>query len=58
MSNYCDCKVMLHIDFTGYTYHEFKDMIKYVYPFHYESSTKKKDVRGVYEKYHMIICNF
>lgn len=58
MSNYCDCKVMLHIDFTGYTYHEFKDMIKYVYPFRYVSSCRKKNKRGVYEKYHMIIRNF
>lgn len=52
----CDCNVMLHIDFTGYTYYNFKNMIKFVYPFKYKSSIKKKG--SVYEKYHMIITNY
>lgn len=51
----CKCKVMLHIDFTGFTYDLFKDMIKHYYPVIYASSTSAK---RVYQKYHCIITNY
>ena len=54
----CKCKVLLHIDFTGWTYFNFKDMIKSVYPIRYNMSHKKKDVRDIYLKYHVIITNY
>jgi len=57
MSN-CKCKVMLHIDFTGWTYFNFKNLIKNVYPIRYGMSNKKKNVKDIYSKYHTIITNY
>ena len=54
----CKCNVMLHIDFTGWTYFQFKDMIKSVYPVRYSMSNKKAEVKDIYCKYHCIITNY
>jgi DNA adenine methylase len=54
----CKCKILLHIDFTGWTYFNFKEYIKYVYPIRYGMSNKKKDVKDIYQKYHCIINNY
>jgi site-specific DNA-adenine methylase len=48
------CKVMLHIEFTGYVYHKFKDYIKKYYPKRYALSGKNM----IYQKYVCIICNY
>lgn len=54
----CKCKVLLHIDFTGWTYFNFKNMIRTVYPIRYSMSNKLKGVKDIYAKYHTIICNY
>ena len=51
----CKCKVMLHIDFTGYTYDLFKQYIKHYYSVKYEMGGSKKNIYG---KYHIILCNY
>jgi len=48
------CKIMLHIDFTGWTYNIFKNMIKIQYPYNYSN----RIINGIYLKYHCIICNY
>ena len=50
------CKVMLHIDFTGHTYHLFKDYLKYYYPISYALAKIKKN--NIYQRYHCIITNY
>lgn len=50
------CKVMLNVDFLGYNYHLFKELIKDSYPIKYASSTSR--AKNVYQKYHCIICNY
>ena len=54
----CKCKVLLHIDFTGWTYFNFKQYIKFIYPIRYSMSSKKKDIQDIYEKYHVILSNY
>ena len=54
----CKCKVMLHIDFTGYTYDLFKQYIKHYYSIRYGMSNKSKDIKDIYNKYHMFVCNY
>ena len=56
--NICKCKIFLHIDFTGWTYFNFKEYIKFIYPIRYSMSNKKKDVKDIYQKYHCIITNY
>ena len=48
------CKVMLHIEFTGYVYDTFKDKIKFYYPKRYNMAGKK----NIYQKYICIITNY
>ena len=54
----CKCKVMLHIDFTGYTYDLFKQYIKHYYSIRYDMSGKNKDINDIYCKYHVLLCNY
>jgi len=49
-----ECKVMLHIEFTGYVYDKFKNYIKKYYPKRYALSGKNM----IYQKYICIICNY
>ena len=51
----CKCKVMLHIDFTGYTYHLFKQYIKHYYSVRYGMGSI---IKNIYSKYHIILCNY
>lgn len=50
------CKIMLNVDFLGYNYDLFKDMIRDYYSVKYASSTSR--AINVYQKYHCIICNY
>ena len=50
----CKCKVMLHIEFTGYVYDKFKDYLKFYYPKRYNLSGKNM----IYQKYICIITNY
>ena len=52
----CKCKVMLHIDFTGYTYDLFKQYIKHYYSVKYCMTGSK--IKDIYNKYHMFVCNY
>lgn len=47
------CKLMLHIEFIGYTYHLFHDYLKVYYPKRYNLETKP-----MYKKYIMIATNY
>lgn len=51
------CKIMLHIEFLGYTYHALKDHIKTYYPKRYDLSGKAKG-KELYQKYIMIAGNY
>jgi len=53
----CKCKVMLHLEFTGWTYYTFKKMIRETYPVHYNMTGKTK-IQTLYNKYHCIITNY
>jgi len=52
----CKCKVMLNVDFLGYTYDLFKDNIKHYYQVKYASSTAR--AVNIYQKYHCLVCNY
>jgi site-specific DNA-adenine methylase len=51
------CKIMLHIEFLGYTYHELKDQMLIYYPKRYDLSSKKNG-EHIYQKYIMIATNY
>ncbi len=46
------CQIMLNIDFTGHTYHMFKDFIKHTYQVSYNARSSKDGC------YHLIACNY
>jgi len=54
----CECKVMLNIDFNGWIYTEFKDMIREVYSHTYSSSNSKERNKKFYTNFHTIITNY
>ena len=47
------CKIMLHIEFLGYTYSMFKNQLKHYYPKRYEIQNK-----NIYQRYIMIATNY
>lgn len=49
------CKIMIHIEFLGYTYHELKDYMKCYYPKRYNLHKSGKEL---YTKYIMIATNY
>jgi site-specific DNA-adenine methylase len=51
------CKIMLHIEFLGYTYHALKEHIIFYYPKRYGLSSKAKG-KDIYQKYIMIAGNY
>ena len=51
------CKIMLHIEFLGYTYHALKEHIIFYYPKWYDLSSKAKG-KDIYQKYIMIAGNY
>ena len=51
----CKCKVMLHIDYTGYTRENFDKFYKIGYSVKYGCNQSNKDVYG---KYHLIATNY
>ena len=53
--NICKCKVMLHIDYTGYTRETFEKYYKYGYSVKYGCNQSNKDI---YSKYHLIATNY
>jgi len=48
------CKIMLNVDYTGWTRETFADLVKLSYPVVYGCKT----VMDIYRKYHLIICNY
>lgn len=52
----CKCKVMLSIDYTGYTREEFSKFYKTCYKKNYRCNTASG--RKTYPKYHLILCNY
>jgi site-specific DNA-adenine methylase len=52
--NYYKCKIMLNVDYCGYTRENFKDLYKSFYPISYNSAYKS----GLYNKYHIILTNY
>lgn len=50
----CKCKIMLHIDYTGYTRETFNKFYKIGYPVKYGSNSSY----SVYTKYHLIATNY
>lgn len=50
------CKIMIHIEFLGYTYHELKDYMKCYYPKRYNMRVESK--KQLYSKYIMIATNY
>lgn len=50
----CKCKIMIHIDYTGYTRETFNKYYKYGYSVKYGSNPSK----DVYTKYHLIATNY
>lgn len=48
------CKIMLHMEFLGYTYDMFKNQMKVYYPKNYAIAAKK----NAYQKYIMIATNY
>ena len=47
------CKIMLNIDYTGYTREAFPELFKCCYPISYNMSSF-----NAYQKYHIILCNY
>ena len=54
----CKCKVMLHIDYVGYTREKFIKFFKFGYPFSYLCKNSNKERNNIYENYHMIATNY
>jgi hypothetical protein len=53
------CKIMLHIEFLGYTYDSLKDYMVHYYPKSYNLRTGSGiDKKRFYQKYIMIACNY
>lgn len=48
------CRVMLNVDYTGWTRETFDDMVKTCYPVTYGC----KSSMDIYQKYHLIVCNY
>ena len=48
-------KIMLNIDYTGYTREMFKDLFRCCYPVEYNMSNNNKNI---YTKYHIMLCNY
>lgn len=48
------CRVMLNVDYTGWTRETFGDLLKTCYPVEYGRSRSL----DIYTKYHLIICNY
>jgi site-specific DNA-adenine methylase len=48
------CRVMLNVDYTGWTRETFAEMVKTCYPVVYGRHTKM----NIYEKYHLMVCNY
>lgn len=47
------CKIMLNLDFNGYTFLKYHEFIKAIYPVSYSNNTT-----ALYQKYHMVITNY
>ena len=59
------CRIMLHIDFSGWVYAEMKDYIKYYYPPTYNMRSTKSlknsdtgDGKSYHKRYSALICNY
>ena len=52
------CSLMLIVEFTGYTYHKFKDYIKHTYTKRYSVRGTKNKYKIASQKYHSIITNY
>ena len=59
------CRIMLHIDFSGWVYAEMKDYIKYYYPAKYMMTCGKNKKNGntgngksYHQRYSALICNY
>ena len=58
------CRIMLHIDFSGWVYAEMKDYIKYYYPAKYMMTCKKNSKnkngngKSYHQRYSALICNY
>lgn len=51
------CKIMLHIDFSGWLYMNFKDKIRHIYPTNY-NVRHGKSKNGVVRDYQAIVTNY
>jgi len=54
----CKCKVMLNIDYTGFTREKFNKFFKYAYNVKYDLNADSKKKAQVYDKYHLILANY
>lgn len=48
------CRIMLNVDYTGWTRETFNDLVKCAYT----KSYGIKSCKDIYQKYHLIICNY
>jgi site-specific DNA-adenine methylase len=54
------CKILLHMDFSGWIYAEMKDFIKHYYPAKYKMTGAKGKHNGTnyHQRYHVMLCNY